>query len=62
MPLLNYQVLIFLRQALRLPYVPNIQTLRFAKFDVLFDNENRLTVAMANMHVNWKVLIAVEAT
>jgi hypothetical protein len=34
--------------------------LRLAQFHTLFDNKNRLASAMSHMHMNRKILVAVE--
>jgi hypothetical protein len=60
MPLLNYQLFIFFRKFFGFGQFAEFESLRFAQFDLFFHVKHRFATAVADMNVNWAVLVAVK--
>jgi hypothetical protein len=60
MPLLNYQLFICFRKFFGFGQFPEFEPLRFPQFDLFFHVKYRFTAAVADMNMNWAVLVAVK--
>ena len=60
MPLLNYQLFICFRKFFGFGQFAEFESLRFAQFDLFFHIKHRFATAVADMNMNWVVLVAVK--
>jgi hypothetical protein len=60
MPLLNYQLFIFFCKFFGFGQFAELEPLRFAQFDLFFHVKHRFATAIADVNVNWAVLVAVK--
>jgi len=49
-----------MNEILRSRQLPDIESNGFTEFNFWLNNEYRLSVATANVYVNWRVFVAVE--
>jgi hypothetical protein len=60
MPLLNYQLFIFFRKFFGLGQFAELEALRLAQLNLVFHVENRFPAAVADMDMNWAMVVAVK--
>jgi hypothetical protein len=60
MPLLNYQLFIFFRKFFGFGQFAEFDSLRFAQFDLFLHVKHCFTATIADVNVNWAVLVAVK--
>jgi hypothetical protein len=60
MPLLNYQLFMFFRKSFSFGQFAELETLRLAQFNLIFQIEHRFTTAVADVDVNRAMLVAVK--
>ena len=60
MPLLDYKLLVLLGKLLRFRQFLDLQSLRFAQRDFVFNIEDGFAVAVAHVHVDRTVIVAVK--
>jgi hypothetical protein len=59
-PLLFDEFEVVMNEILRSRQLPDIESNGFTEFNFWLNNEYRLSVATANVYVNWRVFVAVE--
>jgi hypothetical protein len=60
MPLVDNKLPMCFGKLLRPCQLTHFQAERFPQFDSVFDFEDRFATAIANMNMNWPMLVAVE--